>query len=157
VHFFTWSNQFLILICDPYLVFFQKGAKRRSRNRGRGTQVTKPIKVDRETMKSYLIGKVLKAIIERWPRELATQTIYIQQDNALSHVLANDKDFTTAVAQSGLDIRLINQPANSPDLNVLDLGFFASLQSKTNEIVSTTLDDLIANVEREFANTIQVL
>jgi hypothetical protein len=103
-------------------------------------------------MKSYLIGKVLKAIIERWPRELATQTIYIQQDNAPSHVLANDKDFTTVVAQLGLDIRLINQPVNSPNLNVLDLGFFASLQSKTNETVSTTLDNLIANVEREFTN-----
>jgi hypothetical protein len=40
---------------------------------------------------------------------------------------------------------------NSPDLNVLDLGIFASLQSLTNGTISTTLDDLIANVEREFA------
>ncbi|CAD6270471.1 unnamed protein product [Miscanthus lutarioriparius] len=60
----------------------KEGAKRRSRNRGRGAQVTKPIKVDRTTMRSYLIGKVLKAIVQKWPRELRGKTIYIQQDNA---------------------------------------------------------------------------
>jgi len=80
-------------------------------------------------MRSYLIGKVLKAIVRRWPRELRGQTIYIQQDNAPSHVPGDDEEFAMAVAQIGLDIQLVNQPANSPDLNVLDLGFFASLQS----------------------------
>ena len=74
-------------------------------------------------MRSYLIGKVVKAIVRRWPRELAGQTIYIQQDNAPSHVPVNDKEFTVVVAQTELDIQLVNQPANSPDLNVLDLGF----------------------------------
>ena len=80
-------------------------------------------------MRSYLIGKVLKAIMRRWPQELRGQTIYIQQDNAPSHVPVDDEEFAMAVAQIGLDIQLVNQPANSPDLNVLDLGFFASLQS----------------------------
>jgi hypothetical protein len=42
-------------------------------------------------------------------------------------VLENDKEFADVVAQTGLDIQLINQPANSPDLNVLDPGFFNSL------------------------------
>ena len=84
-------------------------------------------------MRSYIIGKVLKAIVERWPREHAGNTIWIQQDNAPSHLLVNDEEFAAAVAQTEFDIRLINQPANSPDLNVLDLGFFASLQSLTNE------------------------
>jgi hypothetical protein len=126
--------------------------KKRNHNRGRGTQVTKPINVDRDTIRSYLIGKVIKTIIEHWPRELAGRTIYIQQDNTPSHVPANDEDFVIAVAHSGLDIKLINRPVNSPDLNVLDLGFFASLQSKTNGTISTPLDDLITNVEKEFAN-----
>jgi hypothetical protein len=103
-------------------------------------------------MRSYLITKVLKAIVERWPPELAGQTIYIQQDNAPSHVPVNDKEFAAAVAHTGLDIRLINQPANSPDLNVLDLGFFASLQSLTYDRISRNLDDLIRNVENEFQN-----
>ena len=103
-------------------------------------------------MRSYVIGKVLKAIVERWPREHSGNTIWIQQDNAPSHLLVNDEEFAAAVAQTGFDIRLINQPANSPYLNVLDLGFFASLQSLTNERVSRNLDDLIDNVQKEFDN-----
>ena len=103
-------------------------------------------------MRSYLIDKVLDAIVQRWPQELRGKTIYIQQDNAPSHVPVNDKEFRAVVARTGLDIQLINQPANSPDLNVLDLGFFASLQSLTNERVSRNLDDLIDNVQKEFDN-----
>ena len=103
-------------------------------------------------MRSYLIGKVLDAIVRRWPREYAGKTIYIQQDNAPSHVPVNDEEFAAAVRQTGLDIRLINQPANSPDLNVLDLGFFNSLQSLTYDRISRNLDDLIANVQNEFEN-----
>jgi hypothetical protein len=103
-------------------------------------------------MRSYLITKVLKAIVERWPREFAGQTIYIQQDNAPSHVPVNDKEFAEAVVHTSLDIQLINQPANSPDLNVLDLGFFASLQSLTYDKISRNLDDLIRNVDIEFQN-----
>ena len=72
-------------------------------------------------MRSYLISKVLDAIVRKWPRENAGKTIWIQQDNAPSHVPVNDEEFAVVVAQTGLDIRLINQPANSPDLNVLDL------------------------------------
>ena len=103
-------------------------------------------------MRSYLIGKVLDAIVRRWPREYAGKTIYIQQDNAPSHVPVDDAEFAAAVAQTGLDIRLVNQPANSPDLNVVDLGLFASLQSLTYDRISRNLDDLIQNVDNEFQN-----
>lgn len=44
----------------------------------------------------------------------------------------------------------MNQPANSPDMNVLDLGFFASLQSLAYTTTSTNMDELIANVEKEY-------
>src|SRR5438128_725850 len=46
----------------------------------------------------------------------------------------------------------MNQPPNSPDMNILDLGFFASLQSMTYKTVSRNMDELIANVQKEFAN-----
>ena len=55
-----------------------------------------------------MIGKVLKAIVERWPREHTRNTIWIQQDNAPSHLLVNDEEFAAAVAQTEFDIRLIN-------------------------------------------------
>jgi len=74
-----------------------------------------------------MIDKLIPAIQARWPREARHDTIWIQQDNAPSHVPVDDVVFVAAVARTGLDIRLMNQPPNSHDMNYLDLGFFASL------------------------------
>jgi len=123
---------------------FQEPAQRRSKNREKGTPITKPINVTRDVSRSFLITKVLPAIVAKWPREARGETIWIQQDNARTHIEPNDEAFRLAVQQTGLDIRIFNQPPNSPDLNILDLGFFASLQSKN-------MDDLIQNVQREFS------
>lgn len=130
---------------------FQEPAKRGSKNRLKGTLVTKPINVTRDVSRSYLITKVLPAIVAKWPPEARVETIWIQQDNARTHIEPNDEAFCHAVRQTGLDIRLFNQPANSPDLNVLDLGFFAALQSKSYLTTSKNMDELIQNVQREFS------
>ncbi|XP_066375035.1 uncharacterized protein [Miscanthus floridulus] len=135
----------------------EEPAQRRSGNRPRGTPITKTMKVDRQTMRSYMISKLLEAICIRWPREHAYETIWIQQDNAPSHVRADDPEFATAVAQTGLDIRIMNQPANSPNMNCLDLGFFVSLQSLTDRTTSRNMDELIVNVINEYENYNPVL
>lgn len=106
--------------------------------------------MDRNRSRQFLIEKVLPAIQQVWPQELAHETIWIQQDNAPSHVPRDDPAFLHAVAQTGLDIRLMQQPANSPDMNILDLGLFASLQSMTDALVSNNLDQLIRNVEQQY-------
>ena len=80
------------------------------------------MKVDRQTMRSYMITKLLPAIKASWPREDAHEAIWIQQDNAPSHVHTDDVEFAATVANTDLDVRLMNQPANSPDMNFLDLG-----------------------------------
>jgi len=97
-----------------------------------------------------MITKMLPAIVAKWPTNDRARTIWIQQDNASSHVPPNDFQFQTVVNQIGLDIRIMYQPSNSPDMNVLDLGFFASLQSLTQRTVCRTLDQLIQNVEKEY-------
>lgn len=79
--------------------------------------------VTRDTIHKFLIEKVLPAIKEKWPSEERGCPIFIQQDNAKTHIAVDDLDFC-CVAQEGWDIRLMCQPPNSPDLNVLDLGFF---------------------------------
>jgi hypothetical protein len=71
---------------------------------------------------------------------------------ARAHIEQNDEAFQHAVAQTGLDIRIFNEPPNSPDLNVLDLGFFASLQSKIFLTNSRNMDELIQNVQNEYAS-----
>ena len=44
----------------------------------------------------------------------------------------------------------MNQPPNSPDLNVLDLGFFNSIQTLQHEKAPTNIDELVAAVEEAY-------
>jgi len=39
----------------------------------------------------------------------------------------DDEDFRIVASQDGIDIWLKCQPPNSPDLNILDLGFFRAI------------------------------
>jgi hypothetical protein len=99
-----------------------------------------------------MLQKVIPAIIDKWPDEDEGRTIWIQQDNAKPHILPNDTEFLKAVAGIDLDIRLMQQPPNSPDMNVLDLCFFRSLQSSTDNSAPKTIKELIENVEQEYNN-----
>ncbi|KAH9153421.1 hypothetical protein AeRB84_004326, partial [Aphanomyces euteiches] len=53
----------------------------------------------------------------------------ILQDNARPHVAAFDDDVSAACTDSEWNMIVRNQPPNSPDMNVLDLGFFRAIQS----------------------------
>ena len=54
--------------------------------------------------------------------------MYIQQDNAKPHILDDDIVFREAATLDGFSFHLVQQPPNSPDMNVLDLGFFRLIQ-----------------------------
>ncbi|XP_065877171.1 uncharacterized protein [Euphorbia lathyris] len=129
----------------------QEPAKRTSANRVAGTMETKPItSVNRQVIRRYLIDKVLPAIREKWPREDLRNPIYIQQDNARTHINSNDDEFCIAAKQDGCDIRLMCQPPNSPDLNILDLGFFNAIQALQQQERSDNIDELIGAVIKCF-------
>jgi hypothetical protein len=106
--------------------------------------------VTREVNKAFLIDKVLPAIKSMWPREDVGKTIYIQQDNARSHIATNDPDFCRAASEDGFDIQLTCQPPNSPDLNILDLGLFNAIQSLQQQEPKRSIDQLIDAVQRAF-------
>jgi hypothetical protein len=53
----------------------------------------------------------------------------MQQNNAHSHLKVDDPVFCEAAKQDGFDIRLIFQPPNFPDFNILELGFFRAIQA----------------------------
>ncbi|KAH0675802.1 hypothetical protein KY285_023603 [Solanum tuberosum] len=57
------------------------------------------------------------------------ETKRITSDNARTHINYDDEEFRRAATEDGFDIRLMWQPPNSPDLNILDLGFFGAIQS----------------------------
>ena len=114
--------------CFPFVTY--EPAKRSSANRPAGTIEMKPIDpVKKEVVRDFIIEKVLPAIRAKWPPEDAHKPIFIQQDNARPHLAPNDKMFCEAAKQDGFDMRLVCHPANLSDFNVLDLGFFNSIQS----------------------------
>jgi len=94
-----------------------------------------------------MVHKVLPAIRAKWPHKDVNQPIYIQQDNAPSHLEVNDPVFCEAAKQEGYDIRLICQPPNSPDFNILDLGFFRAIQSIQYKKQAKTVEGLIPTVQ----------
>jgi hypothetical protein len=49
-------------------------------------------------MRSYLISKLLPAIVAKWPRQNRNMTIWIQRDNAKTHVPVDDEHFVVAAA-----------------------------------------------------------
>lgn len=96
-----------------------------------------------------MIDKVLPAIKAKWPQN-HTGPIFIQQDNAKPHIDVNDSEFIEASSQDGFDIRLCFQPPNSPDLNVLDRGFFRAIQSLQEQEVLHTVDELVSAMQTSF-------
>ena len=133
--------------CWPLVT--QSPAKRNSKNRAKGTLITEPVSVTRSVYRDCLIDHVIPAIKARWPRN-ESKSIKIQQDNASSHVLLDDAKVLAACTDSGWDIRMVNQPAKSPDLNVLDLGFFNAIQSLQYQRPSKNIDTLIGSVNEAF-------
>ena len=131
----------------------QVPAERNSVNRPRGTLEWKEMKVTKEVYRQFLHEKLVPAIKERFPRREG-QTIYIQQDNARPHI--QPEEFSTKLLQQDganlddeerqWDLQLYFQPPNSPDLNVLDLGFFRSLQSMQFHVPSKDIEEMMARV-----------
>jgi hypothetical protein len=107
--------------------------------------------VDRDRYRDYLIKKLIPAIQAKWPRSTYGKTVIMQQDNAKPHILPSDPPVLAAGARGGRDMTLQAQPANSPDMNVLDLGFFASIQALQQKKPARTTEQLVANVEAAFA------
>ncbi|XP_042036579.1 uncharacterized protein LOC121782691 [Salvia splendens] len=128
----------------------QVPAKRKSKNRPRGTLDTKPIpSVNKEAMRECLLNQIIPAIKAKWPAN-ASKEIYIQQDNAKPHLNSSDSQFEALASSNGFKFHLISQPANSPDANVLDLGFFRAIQSLQDDKLATNIDELLGNVWSSF-------
>ncbi|KAK9669319.1 hypothetical protein RND81_13G123000 [Saponaria officinalis] len=125
-------------------------AKKTSKNRRKGTLETRPIaRITKAVIKTCLIEKILPTIKDKWP-DRRGQTIYIQQDNARPHISPNDPDFRRAATADGWDIQLIFQPPNSPDLNILDLGHFMSIQTIQHEKAPRSVVQLVDAVLRSY-------
>jgi len=130
-------------------------ALKNSRNRPKGTLVTKPKSVDGTFYFELLSepGGVLDKVKEKlfWLKDFR---INIQQDGAKPHA---SKVYSNRLAElgrmDGWNIVFVTQPAQSPDLNILDLGFFRSLKSRVDnmKLKAYTVDELIDKVKRAYS------
>ena len=130
-------------------------AQRASVNRPAGTLEWKPVSVDKDRYRTFMIEKVLPAIKNKWPAGHAVgvaRTVVIQQDGASSHIAQDDPLFVAQATQNILwNISLLTQPAQSPDTNLLDLSFFRALQStQWDHGFASNIEGLIAQVLRAY-------
>ncbi|KAG3078961.1 hypothetical protein PC121_g7103 [Phytophthora cactorum] len=125
-------------------------AQQRSKKRAKGDPITKNVSMTRAVYTKMLREKVFPAIREKWSGKKST-TIKVQQDNAGPHVQDDNADIIEAGQEGGWDIQMVSQPPRSPDMDVLDLGFFNSLQSLQHKTPTFDTDGLFAAVEASFA------
>ncbi|XP_021737151.1 uncharacterized protein LOC110703666 [Chenopodium quinoa] len=124
----------------------QEREKKSSKNRAAGTLVTKALQnVNRDAIRHMLLNKVIPEIVLKWPKSLP-KNVVIQWDNARPHQIPRDEEFISATQAHRFNIQFVFQPAQSPDLNVLDLGLFRSIQSLQYQSFPKKVDELVKKV-----------
>ena len=103
-------------VSKPYI------AKRSSVHHQAGEEYEKDCTLDGALFKKIMLEQLFPAALKTFPN---AETINIQLDNAPGHSFVEEtNDYGSRIRPQ---IHLIKQPPNSPDMNVLDLGFFYSL------------------------------
>ena len=97
-----------------------------------------------------MIKSVVPAILAKMPKARLRRGINLQQDNAGPHRAMTSELIKASVDLGPYSILVKNQPPNSPDFNVLDLGFFNSIQSLQYQKATRTIEELIGAVETAF-------
>ena len=101
-------------------------AKWSSKKCTKGMPVWKNQSITWDVYREYLMQKLLPAIKQKWPTN--NGRIQLQQDGTKSNILDDDEEFKEAVDDIGLNLTVYTQLPNSPDTNILDLGFFRAIQ-----------------------------
>jgi hypothetical protein len=130
-------------------------AQRSSCKRPKGTLVWTNENVDMEVYRSMLMNEVVPAFCQLWPAgdfRNAQVRIRIQQDGAKAHCLNSDPVWQEYLREMGLEdkLSLFEQPANSPDLNHNDLGFFNALEKSYKTECPKTMEDIIKLVNKHY-------
>jgi hypothetical protein len=120
-------------------------------NRPTGTMVIKPMAVTKEVYCDFICSKGILAIKDKWPLCHPSVAIKMQHNHAKPHLIpTDDPQLEAAIASTGMNISLVNQPPNSPKTNVLDLGYFNAIQSLQHKKHTNTIPELVKAVEDSF-------
>jgi len=138
-----------LIACIPFTEVVP--AQRNSVNRPKGTLEEKPVDVNSGVYRQALI-QVMRRIKERLHWKKGEQII-VRHDGATPHNGGGNEAFFAAHGQKyEWNIVVDTQCAQSPDLNIYDIGVFRSLQSRSEEyrVESSTVSDLVARVQKTF-------
>ena len=91
-----------------------------------------------------IIDKLIPSIVDVFMGD--TSTITIQLDGDSAHNVDDDMDVFRSITASNLPIRLTKKPPQSPDLNVLDLGYFTSIKGLQQKKDCEDVKDLVTTV-----------
>jgi len=135
-------------------VGYHRPAQKMSKNRPAGTRLFESESIDMDKYRHMLQNFVVPAMLTEFPdcEYQRFPQIIIQQDGAPTHVNPRDYEWMEFLTDMGLEekIKLVTQPANSPDLNVNDLGFFAALQAMCYCTTPSNAVELIEMVEQTY-------
>ena len=121
--------------------------KQSLKKRAKGTPVWKNQCITQDVYREYVIQKFLPAVKERWPTP--NRRIGLQQDGAKSHILEDNVEFKEVVDKIGLNLTMFTQSPNSPDTDILNLGFFRAIQL-FNDYCPANEEELIKSVEKPY-------
>lgn len=129
-------------------------ARNNSARRPAGTWESKPKSIDSDYYYELMTrpGGVFDNIKQKMPW-LRNSDIFLQHDGAKPHNGGGNLDrLTLAGLLDGWHIRIVTQPAQSPDVNINDLGFFNSLKNQVGKIKNRArnIDELMANVDAAY-------
>ncbi|CAM9741400.1 unnamed protein product, partial [Sphacelaria rigidula] len=121
-----------------------KTAKRSSKRRKRGEEYEFDCTIDAEWYKTWYIDELLPAIKLKMPW-LRSKRVIVQQDGASPHTGKSNPEILNSAGMG-----LVTQPAQSPDLNVNDLCFFASLKSRVWGMTASSIDELVETISKQY-------
>jgi hypothetical protein len=130
-------------------------AQRSSVNRPAGTREWTNENIDHESYRDLLVNEVLTAIMLKWPAGEFNDpsfVIKVQQDGAGGHCSHDDEYLADSIEELGLTgkIQFHTQPANSPDLNILDLGLFNALHASYYDYAPKNSVECIECVQKTY-------
>ncbi len=117
--------------------------KRNFRNKPALALEPKSVSVNRDVYRKFITEKVIPAIKRKWP---GRKSDLMRCNKITPHVM----DVAEERQRFRWNIKMTNQPANSPDFNVLDLGFFRDVRFLQYEHGSRTVQELINAYNAEF-------
>lgn len=136
----------------PFIHYVE--AQRTSKKRPRGTEEIKGYNVDADSYYEMMTkADGVLASIKKKMSHLKGSEILVQHDGATPHTGSNNEAKLNEFGRrGGWNIKILRQPAQSPDLNKLDLCFFHSLQTQADHLKSDdrTVENMVTRVKKAY-------